>query len=65
MAKDDEKSNDSTKAQVLAKGEAFLKKLREMPYTNDRVGQSFVILQSPIYLDDVVNLTGEGGSPDH
>jgi hypothetical protein len=30
------------------KGEEFLKKLREMPYTNDKVGKSFVILRSPL-----------------
>lgn len=27
----------------LSAGEQFLKELREMPYTNDRVGQAFVI----------------------
>jgi hypothetical protein len=33
---------------IQEKGEAFLKRLREMPYTNDKVGKSFVILRSPL-----------------
>jgi hypothetical protein len=33
---------------IREKGEAFLKRFREMPYDNSKVGKSFVILRSPL-----------------
>ncbi len=48
----EEKARDGSEERELSAGDKFLKELKEMPYTNDRVGQAFVILHKGLRLPD-------------
>ena len=55
MKKDRTKKKTQAKKKLSA-GEQFLKELRAMPYTNDRVGQAFIITHfRPPVKDEVDN----------
>ncbi len=41
----EEKTEKASEERELTPGEKFLKEYLEMPYTNDRVGQVFVVLR--------------------
>jgi hypothetical protein len=43
--KNEEKTEKASEERELTPGEKFLKEYLEMPYTNDRVGQAFVIIR--------------------
>jgi hypothetical protein len=43
--KKEDHDHDSLCEKPLTAGEKFIKKLREMPYEESKVGQAFVILQ--------------------
>ena len=43
MENEQKKQKDQDES-TLSAGELFVKELKEMPYTNDRVGQAFVII---------------------
>ena len=61
----EEKTEKTSEELELTPGEKFIREYLEMPYTNDRVGQVFVVLRPGfrIALNTKSDVAGE--NPDH